>query len=207
MAKVKLDFKRLPLAEKIVRAQQIVKNLTGNPDFSTPNPPLAQISATISALEAKVVQTQAARQSARALTAEQSDIEDKLDQEVAEVGGYIESASGGDEKKILAAGVGVRASAAVTRDVTAPAAFSLTEGDHNGELKAHWDRVGPARSYVLDRSADPPTATSWVHEKVVTTSSTTISGLTSGVRYWFRVAAIGASGQSGWSDPATKIAP
>lgn len=79
MAKVKLDFKRLPIAEKIVRARQIIKNLTGNPDFPNPNPPLAQI--------------------------------------------------------------------------------------------------------------------------------TTISGLTSGVRYWFRVAAIGASGQSGWSDPATKIAP
>ena len=33
------------------------------------------------------------------------------------------------------------------------------------------------------------------------------SGLTSGTRYWFRVAAAGASGQGGWSDPATKIAP
>lgn len=88
-----------------------------------------------------------------------------------------------------------------------PAALSLTEGDHNRELKAHWDRVDNSRSYVLERSPDPPTETSWVHERVVTTSSTTIGGLTSGVRYWVRVAAIGSSGQSGWSDPATKIAP
>jgi hypothetical protein len=207
MAKVKLDFKRLPLAEKIVRAQQIVKNLTGNPDFPNPTPPLAQITATVQALEAKIVQTQAARQAARALTAEQNDLEDQLDQEMDQIGSHIESTSGGNEKKILSAGVGVRSTSAATHDVTAPAAFSLTEGDHNRELKAHWDRVASARSYVLERSADPPTETSWVHEKVVTTSSTTVSGLTSGVRYWFRVAAIGASGQSGWSDPATKIAP
>ena len=206
MAKVKLDFKRLPLAEKIIKTRQLVTNLTGNPDFTTPNPPLAQITASADALEAKVVETQAARQAARALTAEQSDLEDVLDQVIAEIGAYIESASGGDERKILSAGVGVRASAA-TRDITAPAAFSLTEGDHNRELKAHWDRVEGSRSYVLERSPDPPTETSWVPEKVVTTSSTTISGLTSGVRYWFRVAAIGSSGQSGWSDPATKIAP
>jgi len=40
-----------------------------------------------------------------------------------------------------------------------------------------------------------------------TKSTTTIDGLTSGTRYWFRVAAVAALGQSGWSDPATKIAP
>ncbi|MEN3333054.1 MAG: hypothetical protein V7641_2419 [Blastocatellia bacterium] len=35
----------------------------------------------------------------------------------------------------------------------------------------------------------------------------TVSGLPRGAKHWFRVAAGGASGQSGWSDPATKIAP
>lgn len=206
MAKVKLDFKRLPLADKIIKSRQIVANLTDNPDFPTPNPPLAHITTSIDALEAKVVETQAARQAARALTAEQNDMEDQLDREIDQLGGHIESASGGDEAKIIAAGVSVRATA-TSREVGAPAAFSLTEGDHNRELKSHWDRVEGARSYVLERSLDPPTETSWVHEKVVTTSSTTITGLTSGVRYWFRVAAVGKGGQSGWSDPATKIAP
>jgi hypothetical protein len=138
--------------------------------------------------------------------AQQSDTEDTLDQEITQVSGYIESASGGDEQAIIAAGLGIR-SAASSRDVTAPTGFSLTEGDHDAELKGHWDRVLGASSYVLERSADPPTDTSWVHEKVVTRSSTTISGLTRGTKYWFRVAAIGASGQSGWSTPVMKIAP
>ncbi|HEV7473405.1 MAG TPA: fibronectin type III domain-containing protein [Pyrinomonadaceae bacterium] len=40
-----------------------------------------------------------------------------------------------------------------------------------------------------------------------TKSSFTVTGLTPGTRYWFRVAAVGAGGQSGWSDPASKIAP
>jgi hypothetical protein len=207
MAKVKLDFKRLPIAEKIVRAQQIVKNLTDNPDFPNPDPPLAEVTAAINLLETKVVAAQAARQAARASTAEQNDAEDALDQIIDRVGGHIESASGGDEAKIIAAGVSVRASTAATRDLSVPAALSATEGDHDGEIQLHWDRVGAARSYVIERSADPPTDTSWVHEKVVTTSSTMISGLTRGAKYWFRVAAIGAAGQSGWSDPATKIAP
>ena len=47
----------------------------------------------------------------------------------------------------------------------------------------------------------------WINTRVVTKSSTTVNGLTTGGRVWFRVAAIGAAGQGPWSDPATKIVP
>jgi len=46
-----------------------------------------------------------------------------------------------------------------------------------------------------------------VHGGVSTKSNFTAEGLNSGARYWFRVAAVNNNGQSGWSDPATKIAP
>ena len=46
-----------------------------------------------------------------------------------------------------------------------------------------------AKSYVIERSPDPPTATGWGHASVVLKSSATINGLTAGTRYWFRVAA------------------
>ncbi|PYS47941.1 MAG: hypothetical protein DMF68_14680 [Acidobacteria bacterium] len=82
-----------------------------------------------------------------------------------------------------------------------------TVGDHDGEVDLQWDTVRGARSYVIEISADPPTNTSWQHKTVSTKSRATIEGLTSGTKYWFRVAAVGANGQSGWSDPATKIAP
>jgi hypothetical protein len=54
---------------------------------------------------------------------------------------------------------------------------------------------------------DRLTATIWRHAGVSTKSKFTIEGLRSGKRYWIRVAAINTAGQSGWSDPATKIAP
>jgi hypothetical protein len=34
-----------------------------------------------------------------------------------------------------------------------------------------------------------------------------IPPLTTGKRYWFRVAAVSAGGQSGWSEQATKVVP
>jgi hypothetical protein len=67
--------------------------------------------------------------------------------------------------------------------------------------------VSGARSYVIERSVEPGAATSWSYCGVSTKSSFTAKGLTSGSRFWFRVAAVNNNGQSGWSDPATKIAP
>jgi len=207
MAKVKLDFKRLPGPEKVIKGQQLVASLTNNPTFAKPNPPLADVTAAIDAFQTAIKDAQIARQAARAKTTEQHNAEDVVDQMLTQLMAYIESVSGGDEALIKQAGASVRKTATSSGDLTAPSALSATEGDHDGEIDLSWNRVSRARSYVIERSADPPTDSSWKHEKAVTTSSTTVSGLTRGAKYWFRVAAIGASGQSGWSDPATKIAP
>jgi hypothetical protein len=63
------------------------------------------------------------------------------------------------------------------------------------------------RGHPCPQSGDPPSATSWAYAGTSTKASITIDALNPGTRYWFRVCAVGALGQSGWSDPATKIAP
>jgi hypothetical protein len=45
-----------------------------------------------------------------------------------------------------------------------------------------------------------------LHAAVSSKSSCTITGLTSGQHYWFRVAAVGAAGQGPWSDNASQLA-
>ena len=99
------------------------------------------------------------------------------------------------------------ASASASAERSAPPSLTATFGDHDGEIDLTWDTVRGARSYVVERSPDPPTESSWTHAAVSTRSRTTIEDLTSGTRYWFRVAAVTATGQSAWSNPAMKIAP
>jgi hypothetical protein len=41
-----------------------------------------------------------------------------------------------------------------------PTGLSATAGDHEGEIDLTWDTVKGAKSYVLERSPDPPTANS-----------------------------------------------
>ena len=68
MAKIKLNLKSLSTPEKIARARQIVTALTGNKDFTTPNPSLAQVTAAIDAVAQLNDDVQAARAAARAKT-------------------------------------------------------------------------------------------------------------------------------------------
>lgn len=119
----------------------------------------------------------------------------------------VESVAGDDETMIMSAGMDVHsAPTATTTDLAAPESFTATAGDRDGEIDLHWDKVNKARSYVIERSPDPPTATSWSHAAVATKSQATIGGLTTGTKDWSRVAAVGPNGQGPWSDPATKVA-
>src|SRR5947209_923393 len=164
MARVKLDFKGLPPAEKVIRAEQIVASLTDNKNYPTPNPPLADVTTAINGLRTATVEAQQARQLAQAKTAAQNDSEDALDRVMRQLAAYIENVSAGDEALIRSAGVSIRSAAAATPDAaTAPTALSATEGDHDGEIDLHWNRVNRARSYIVERSADPPSDASWTH--------------------------------------------
>ncbi|MEK6259807.1 MAG: fibronectin type III domain-containing protein [Planctomycetota bacterium] len=109
---------------------------------------------------------------------------------------------------IRSTGLDVRAASTAAVGPLAQAAnLSVTLGDFDGELDLDWDNVRGARSYQIQRSPDPVSATSWTLIDTVTASRATVKNLTSGTKYWFRVAAIGAAGPGPWSNPVAKIAP
>jgi len=207
MAKVKLNFRRLSVPEKIAKARHVVTSLSGNASFPNPSPTLAAITTCINDLEAASALTQTKKQDYQNAVADQTGKEDALDQLMSKIASFVDSVAGNNEMLITSAGMDTRAPASASTVPEVPSGQEATIGDRDGELDLSWDPVPGARSYVIQRSPDPPAATTWTHAGTSTRSSTTITGLNPGTRYWFRVAAIGASGQSGWSDPATKIAP
>jgi hypothetical protein len=208
MPKVKLNISRLSVMEKIARCRQIVTAMTGNTNFPTPNPTLTAVTAAIDNLEAAFQAAQAARQDAKSKTIVQTDKDEILSELMARLAAHVESIAGNDDVKIHSAGMDTKsAPSSATGIPEPPSNLSATAGDRDGEIDLSWEAVSGAKSYVIERSPDPTTATSWSHVGVSTKSSQTVSGLTSGTRYWFRVGAINGIGPSGWSDPAVKIAP
>lgn len=208
MPKVKLNISRLSITQKIARCRQIVTAMTANATFPSPNPTLPAVTTAIDAVEEAFHDAQAARQEAKTKTSVLSDKDDVLSGMMAQLAAHVESVAGSDEAKIRSAGMDTKAAASAPTEITEPPAnLSATAGDRDGEIDLAWEAVSGAKSYVLERTSDPANAASWTHTGVSTKSSQTINGLTSGTRYWFRVAAINGVGQSGWSDPAVKIAP
>jgi len=209
MPKVKLNIKGLSATELVARARQIAASLTNNSHFANPQAIVAQITGAADAAETGHANAQAAKQNSLTKTSISRDLTAALEGVLRQAAGYIESVAGDDESIILSAGLSLRTTTPShsTSHTTAPTGLHATAGNHEGEIDLTWDRIEKARSYIIERSADPPTPTSWAQEAIVTRSSATVSGLSSGTRYWFRVAAVTSSGQSGWSDPAFKMAP
>lgn len=208
MPKVKLNISRLSIIPKIAKCRQIVTAMTGNPNFPNPNPPLATVTAALNDLDAATNAAQASRQETKAKTADQNNKDDIASGLMSQLAAHVESVAGGDEGVIRSAGMDTKAAPTQASDIPEPPAnLSATAGDRDGEIDLSWEAVSGSKSYVIEQSVDPITATSWAHARVSTRSSQTIDGLNSGTRYWFRVAAVNGIGNSGWSDPAMKIAP
>ncbi len=206
MAKVKLSLRDLTVPQKVQFLRQVVTAMTGNANFATPSPTLASITTKTDDLETKFNDAQAARLTAQQKTALQDTAERAADAAVTQLASYVDNTTAGDAAKIQSAGMEVRATPAPVGTLPAPAGLVATIGDLDGEIDLDWDSVRGATSYVMQRSVDPPTATSWQSAGVVTKSKGSVTGLTSGTKYWFRAAAVGAAGQGAWSNPATRTA-
>lgn len=206
MAKVKLALQQLTVPQKVQFLRQVVTAMTGNANFATPSPTLVTITAKADDLETKFNDAQAARLTAQQKTSLQDTSERDADAAVTQLASYVDNASAGDSTKIQSAGMEVRATPSPVGTLPAPAGLVALIGDLDGEIDLDWDSVRGATSYVMQRSPDPPTATSWQSAGVTTKSKGSVTGLTSGTKYWFRVAAVGAAGQGAWSNPASRTA-
>jgi|SRR5215208_2393498 len=207
MARIRLNLRNLSVTEKIAKGRHIVTAMTNNARFPSPNPPLTDVTAALDELSQAFALVQAAKSEAATRAVTQENTETKVDQALTQLAGYVESVAGRDDTVITGAGMETKASRSTPTSPSVPQALSATPGEHEGEINLYWKAVSNVRSYTIESSLDPATATSWIHVGIATSASKAIANLTSGKRYWFRVAAVSAGGQSGWSEHATKVVP
>jgi hypothetical protein len=181
--------------------------MTNNASFPNPQPPLTDVTAAVDDLEKSFASVQAAKSEVTTRVVTQDNADAKLIQALTQLAGYVESIAGKNDALITSAGMETKSSRSAPTAPITPQGLSATAGEHEGEIYLSWKPVSNARSYAIEFSLDPATAGSWTHVGIATSSSKVIPNLTSGKRYWFRVAAIGSVGQSGWSEHATKIVP
>lgn len=208
MAKAVLGLHQLSITDKIQKIRQIITKLTGNAAFPTPTPALASVTTAVDKLETDYNDAQGKRQTAQAATNIQNQSETAVDKLMAALAGYVDSVAQGDDAKIMSAGLDTKAASVKLGKPSQAQSLSATAGDMDGEVDLNWQPMKGAASYVVESSTTGNVANpaDWKSAWTGTKSKATIDKLTSGTRYWFRVAAIGSAGQGPWSDPATAFA-
>ena len=88
----------------------------------------------------------------------------------------------------------------------APATVTVKPGTDPGGLHIKWTRSLKTRTYQVQLSAEPVTATSWSPLPPQTRRSLKLGDLLPGGAYQVRVAAVGPGGQSVWSQPSRGVA-
>ena len=206
MSLIKLGLSTMPIAEKIQFARRVAEALSANPNFPSPSPAIGNLEDRTASLELGYNDAQAARQTAKMKTSIQDDRSAELDGVLTLLAFYVENASGGDKAKIESAGFNVKNPPAPIGTLPAPVDLQVAPSEHSGTADVAWKPVRGARAYTIERATDAPEL-DWGVIGTSTKKDASLNSMVSGRKYWFRVAAIGAAGQSAYSDPVPLFAP
>jgi hypothetical protein len=196
---VKLGFKEKTVPQFIAYARNIIKKMTGNADFPSPEPALPDYAKAIDELD---VANQDALNggSEEILIREQKFAEAKV--LTTQLGAYVELKSKGDVLKIASAGFDYRKQPQPLPPLEQVKGLAAVPNVIHGMVDLRWKKVTGARIYAVMMTDDIANN----DFKLVGKSSKTkfsVLDLNSGKQYWFKVMAIGTGSDGAESDPAT----
>ena len=198
---VMLGLSSIKPSEMLVKVRNMVAKLTGNARYTTPVPPLSEVTLTADMLEAAILAYNLnpgpGERIDRDLAVE------KMKGTMVELGGYIQAASNGDLEAIKSAGCSVRRSAVPIGPLPAPKKVVARTTQYPGILDVSWGAVRGRSMYELEIClGDPNIAANWNVQVLTSKNRHTVEKLESDKVYFFRVKAIGAAGASPLSDSA-----
>lgn len=226
MARVKLGFTRLSVANKILTARAVVSQMTGNAVYPTPTPPLVDITGATDALE---LAAQQALKGGTDKTLMKHTIEHQLNQLMGQLQDYVQVASKGEPMAIESSGMEVRNERSPSTLPPVVLNPRATVGSNAGSIQLNWGSAKGAKSYVVEillpapKNSEPSVpiedgdgtavmtdntaTTEWIRIDTVTRSKLTVKNLITGTVYKFRIAAINTAGQGGYSQTVSSVAP
>ncbi|HKR06246.1 MAG TPA: fibronectin type III domain-containing protein [Bacteroidia bacterium] len=203
IAVLKLRRKTIPVIVETVR--KVVTMMTGNLSFTTPNPPLASITAQVDILDTLDQETQQGGKDKNAL---KKLAKDKLFGMMTALTSYVQTTTLGDEDQILSAGFELKRRPVRLGMLLPPENVRAAFGLHPGEIILRWAGVYGRLEYFAQVSTNPVNADSWADVPGGHTGRNrlAVSGLTPGQVYYFRIFTECAAGTTGPSEIANHMA-
>jgi hypothetical protein len=115
----------------------------------------------------------------------------------------IAVATGGDPEALLTVGVGVAKDKQPVGLPAAPTQLRVVETNFEGAVRLRWKRPLRRCAFTIQMTTAPAAMRGWKSVGISLKQSGTVTGLKSGVKGWFRVAATNSHGQGPWSQPVS----
>ncbi len=194
-AVVALGLSKLSVPQKIEFSRFLVTSITGNANFTTPMPALTVITANINALETAYITAKGGGKDETAAMRAKGLV---LDLSLKLLGSYVEGIANANpanaEAIILSAGINLKRQAATRAN-----GFRVVSGELAGQIQLRTD-YDSRKMFTFAMTQTPTDEATWQVIHTSTKSQHLVTGLESGIRYYFKYAKVGSDGQEGWSN-------
>jgi hypothetical protein len=205
VSKIKTGLSKLNAVQLVSKAEEIVEAMTDNPNFATPSPALADI--IVKGLQLKSAINKSRWRDQRFITA-RNELTVELKSMLMLLSDYVSNTSEGSAEKILSSGFEIAKQAEPLPPLVQPSGLMTVLTKHEGRILLDWISVTGALNYLVDMTTVDPAAAEpdWKVAGYTSKSRFQVDNLPSGVKYWFRVRALGTRDQSAYSEPALGMA-
>lgn len=198
---VKAGLKGLKAPDLVGKSAHVEDEMTGNANFATPSPSLADVTAARAALVSAIAEAQSG---AHAAIARKNEAAKELATMLVKLARYVNSVAGGDVDKAVSSGFELAKVPDPIDKLEAPSKFEGATGAIAGEIDLRWKGVRGGRLYaVYVCDGDPTTSNAWTAVGTTTKARLTVKGLITDRKYSFRTAALGVVGEGPVSDVVT----
>ena len=194
--KVVLDYRRIPVPNKITFGRFVISKMKAKELFADPYVPYEEVESTVDKLEEYYLSS---RDGSHTQIALMHQMKEEYDKVFRKLGEYVDRKANGDASVILSSGFNL----VKQPKPRAKIELRVERGDISGTVKLKRAAVNKATAYIWQYSIseEAPTETSWVFGGCSAQATFEISGLTPQTKVWFRVAAVTREGMQAFTDP------
>ena len=193
---VKAGLSHKNAQEVLTQLQHVIAALTGNPNFPTTTPTLAELQQTETELSNAIV---AAAYGGSNLIAIRNDLVGKTKQQLTMLSANINIQSEGDLVKALSSGL-PPVSPKTPADLLPAPANARGRALGNGRIVLNWGGLKGKRVYIVESTIDPNMQPTWDMRGQTSKNRMVIENLSPGVLYYFRIAGVNNFGNGAFSD-------
>ncbi|MFT3934558.1 MAG: hypothetical protein QM726_13125 [Chitinophagaceae bacterium] len=198
--KATLGFKQLSDANLEPKVAFIISSMTGNVNYPSPVPTLADVETARKNFSDAVV---AAKTKDTTKQAAKKEMRKALEAVLTDLVHYVNFASNGDRVKIISSGMTVNVESRAPVQLGTVENFTAVLGEHSGEIILSVDPVAGAKTYLFLYAQAPVVNDSWMHV-MKSSPEAKIENLEPMKQYCLRIGVAGSKDQTVYTSIITK---